>query len=170
MSSPEGEKRKIGAPVNQGLMQAGFFLLVLLSLLSPFMILSDLPGMGESSPIRQISYLVVFLLLLVAVRPDADLSRLQPVQWPILAALAWCWLSLVWAIDKGSAIRHLILTTIVLWSIFLCVAHLKLDQLLLLVRAALLLLVALNYLVLLVDPGFAIHSTNDMIELRLAGD
>lgn len=170
MSSPEGEKRKIGAPVNQGLMQAGFFLLVLLSLLSPFMILSDLPGMGESSPVRQISYLFVFILLLVAVRPDADLGRLQPVQWPILAALAWCWLSLVWAIDKGATIRHLILTTIVLWSIFLCVAHLKLDQLLLLVRAALLILIALNYLVLLVDPGFAIHSTNDMIELRLAGD
>jgi len=170
MRGPEGDQPKIKAPINQGLMQTGFFFLVLLSLLSPFMILSDLPGMGESSPVRQISYIIVLAMIAVAARPDSDLSRLQPVPWPILVALGWCWLSFVWAIDKGAAFRHLFLTTLVLWSIFLCVAHLKFEQLLLLVRIALVLLVILNYVVLLINPAFAIHQSNDMVESKLAGD
>ncbi|WP_336973134.1 O-antigen ligase family protein [Sphingobium aromaticiconvertens] len=161
---------RIKAPVSKGLIQASFFLLLLLSLLSPFMILSDLPGMGENSLIRQVAYPAITLLLLIAIRPDSNLSNLTPIAWPLLAALGWCWLSLAWSIDRGASLSHLILTSIILWGIFVCVTQLRFEQILLLVRVALVLLVALNFIVLLFDPSFAIHQSNDMVESKLAGD
>lgn len=165
----EGTPRAV-APVRQGLMQAGFFLLVMFSLLSPLMILSDLPGLGRGSPVRQVAHVGIFLLLLVAARPIAEPRRLLPVPWPILVALGWCWLSLAWSISRSDSFSLLALTTIFLWGVFLCVAELRLEQILLLVRAALVLMLVLNFAVLALDPVFAIHQGNDMVEDKLAGD
>lgn len=160
----------VRAPVMTGVVRVAFFLIIMLSLLSPLMVLSDLPGFGEQSPVRQVAYIGLFLALIVALRPDSAPSRLNTVPWPILVALGWCWLSLAWSTDRGASVSHLILTTIVLWSVFTCVAELKFSEINLFVRIALVVLVAANFATVLVNPAFGIHQVNDVLENNLAGD
>lgn len=117
---------------------------------------------------RQAGYLVVFVLGAAAMRPLHHPERLAVVPWPLVVALGWCWLSLIWAIDPGVGVRRLILTTVVLWSIFALVRQLGYERTLLMVRCALILALVVNFATALLFPTIGIHQPADAD--GLAGD
>ncbi|EIZ79020.1 exopolysaccharide production protein [Novosphingobium sp. Rr 2-17] len=112
---------------------------------------------GEGSVQRQIGYLVALgLVIYGALRAGRGYKALF-VPWPIALALAWCWLSLIWAIDPGVAVRRLTLTTLVVWSTFILIQGASYKQALMLLRVAMLAALIGNYLTVLLDPPVGIH-------------
>lgn len=142
--------------------------LLALTLLGPAMTILAGTAEGAGNLGRQAGYLLVFLLAVAAMRPLRHPERLLVVPWPLVVALGWCWLSLVWAIDPGVGVRRLILTTIVLWSVFALVRQIGYDRALLMVRGALILVLIANFATSLLFPAVGIHQVAEAD--GLAGD
>lgn len=142
--------------------------LLALTLLGPAMTILGGNAEGAGNVGRQAGYLLVLLLAVAAMRPLRHPERLLVVPWPLVVALGWCWLSLVWAIDPGVGVRRLILTTIVLWSAFALVRQIGYDRTLLMVRAALILVLIANFATSLLFPVVGIHQVAEAD--GLAGD
>lgn len=142
--------------------------LLALTLLGPAMTILAGTAEGAGNLGRQAGYLLVFALAVVALRPLRHPERLLVVPWPLVVALAWCWLSLVWAIDPAVGVRRLILTTIVMWSTFSLVRQLGYERTLLMVRGALVLVLIANFATSLLFPVVGIHQIAEAD--GLAGD
>jgi O-antigen ligase len=148
----------------------GFSAVLTLALIGPLMTISDLPLTGEGSAPRQIAYLLSLLTLIVAVRPRHHAYRLLVIPWPLVLALVWCWLSLTWAIEPGIAVRRLVLTTVVIWSIFLAVTHLSFADSAKVSRIALVVLLVVNYIAVFGWPETAIHQFGELLDPKLTGN
>lgn len=146
-----------------------FAALVGLSLLGPFMTYSSTDGTGGQLT-RQIGYLLIAVLTVWAVRGVQVRSRLLVVPWPVIFALGWCWLSMIWAIEPSIALRRVLLLTIVTWSIFILVRQLGYRTSLMILRVLLVVLLAANWVTVLSDPGMGIHQINDPDDEGLVGD
>ena len=133
---------------------AGFAILLLLTILGPAMTSENT---GIESQIRTIGYILVTALAIVALEPWRKPERLLVVPWPLLLALGYCWVSLAWAIDPVVGLRRLVLTTLVLWSIFALVRKLGIERTVLVVRIALVATLAANYWLALTNPALGIH-------------
>ena len=107
--------------------------------------------------IREAGYAAVLVLAILAARPWRHPERLLVVPWPLLLALGWCWLSLTWAIEPAVGVRRLVLTSIVLWSLFALVREAGLDRSVTILRALLALLLAINFIAVLAYPAVGIH-------------
>ncbi|SDA36967.1 O-antigen ligase [Sphingomonas sp. NFR15] len=145
-------------PVSLPLAMAAMALLLTLTLLGPAMTTLGDAESGAGNVVRQLGYAVVFGLALIAMRPLKHPERLAVVPWFFWVALAWCWLSLAWALDPSVAIRRLVLTTIVIWSVFAAVKQLGIERTLLFVRIALVAILVVNYSVVLALPKFGLHN------------
>jgi O-antigen ligase len=143
---------------SQALAQIAFVLLVVLALAGPWM--TDQAD-DRLKLIREAGYASVFIFSLVAIRPWQSPERLLVVPWPLLLALGWCWLSLVWAIDPEVGLRRLVLTTIVLWSLFALVREVGFERSITILRALLALLLVVNFVVALAYPTVGIHGTSE---------
>lgn len=97
--------------------------LIALVMLGPLMTNVEGGGAGEGSIVRQIAYLAILAATIYAIRPTASPQSLLAISWPVLLAFAWCWISLSWAIDPGTAFRRVLLTTLVAWMVFSLVRH-----------------------------------------------
>lgn len=71
---------------------------------------------GEAT--KQISYLCIFAIALVSsgVLQSAKEALVIPVS--VMLVLAWCWLSISWAIEPSTGLRRVILTSIIIWILF----------------------------------------------------
>ena len=164
-------RRDIAAPPpRQNMLLLCLIALLALTILGPAMTYSELPMTGEGSPVRQSSYLLIFLFTVAGTRPLLDYRRLLVVPLPLVLALLWCWLSLTWAIEPEIAIRRLVLTTLVIWTIFTLVRHLGYDKSILLLRWALVLTLIACYIAVLAMPMVGIHQTNDPGDPQLIGN
>jgi len=157
---PRAEPRGWG----HGLAQCGFLALIVLAIGGPWM--TDQGGEALKQ-IREYGYVAVLLATLAAIRPWRHPERLVVVPWPLILALGWCYLSLSWALDPGIGLRRLILTTIVLWSLFAQLREIGLDRAIMILRVTLTILLVINFLVVLFAPAFGIHGPS---EADLAGD
>jgi O-antigen ligase len=128
-----------------------------LTVLGPWMTYKPEPYTGEGSPLRQLCYFAVFPLAIVAVRPLQKPGRLIAMPLLLIGALLWCWASVRWAIAPDMALRRLLLTTIVIWTIFLAVEELGYAQTMRLIRVALVVTLVANFLTVLIFPNFGIH-------------
>ena len=155
-------------PVRLPVAMAGMVGLLALTLLGPAMTILGDNAEGAGNLGRQAGYLVVFALAVVAMRPVRHPERLAVVPWPLVVALGWCWLSLLWAVDPGVGVRRLILTSLVLWSVFALVRQLGYERTLLMVRCALILVLIANFATSLLLPTIGIHQPADAD--GLAGD
>lgn len=148
----------LSQPVRLPLAMAAMALLLTLTVLGPAMTTLGDSESGAGNAVRQLGYAVVFGLALIAMRPLKHPERLAVVPWFFWVALAWCWLSLAWALDPGVAVRRLVLTTIVIWSVFAVVRQLEIERTLLFVRIALIAILIVNYIVVLAIPTLGLHN------------
>ena len=147
---------------------AGFSALLALTILGPSMTSENY---GLQSQIRTIGYALVFGLALVALEPWRRPERLLVVPWPLLLALGYCWLSLIWALEPAIGLRRVVLTSFVLWSTFALVRKLDVERTVLIVRIALAITLVANFAVVLTDPALGVHPVNSTgFESDLVGD
>ncbi|GGE83940.1 O-antigen ligase family protein [Sphingomonas prati] len=140
--------------------------LLLLTLAGPIMTMNGGDVEGQGRVYRQLGYFLIAGLAFISVNPLRHPERVLAVAIPLVVALAWCWISLTWALYPEIAVRRLVLTTIVLWSVFVLVRQLGYDRTLAIVRIALLAALIANFTAVLIDPLFAIHGSEE----GLAGD
>lgn len=165
------DRKSVGMPVRQGPLLLATIAFLTLAMLGPLMIINDSVGVPESgNTIRQVLYVVIFGLIIYALRPFTDLTRLLVIPLPLLTALGWCWLSALWAIDPGTSVRKVILTSMVIWSIFLITRQLTIDTTMNLLRAVLAVTLVANWIAVLAFPEFAIHQANGVEDKKLIGD
>lgn len=104
---------------------------------------------------RRYAYAVVAAMTIVGLWPVANWQRLLTIPWPLVAALAWCWLSVTWSIAPEVALVRIVLTTMVIWIIFATVRHLGYARALATIRIVLAVVLLLNYATLLLYPDVA---------------
>lgn len=159
---------RIKAPVNRNLLTLAMGAIMVLALLGPLMIYSEAGLVSEGNTGRQIIYAVLFVGVLVALRP-LEWERLIAVPLPMVAALGWCWISLAWSIDPLIALRRLLLTTMIIWMIYVGVRQLGTKLTIDMMRISFCVILVGNYAAVLLFPEFGIHLTNIIGDKDLAG-
>jgi O-antigen ligase len=157
-------------PARSGPLVFAIGAILFLTLLGPLMTISGLSMTGEGSPLRQQGYLLILLLTIVAMRPLSAPRRLLAVPVALLVALGWCWLSLVWAIEPSIAARRLVLTTVVIWTIFMATEQLGYERTLALLRVAVVLALIGNFIAVVGFPETGIHHADEVYEKALVGN
>lgn len=145
---------------SQHLARIAFVALVVLALLGPAMTTYN---DSAQNTLRQVGYGIVLVLSLVALRPWSHPERLAGLPWPLLVVLAWCWLSVFWMIDPDVGIRRLILTTIVIWSLFALIRQLGAEQTVSILRIMLAIILAANFAAVFLYPEIGVHPANDSL-------
>lgn len=148
------------------LARVAFIALMTLALLGPWMTVNN---EGIQTSIRQAGYGVVLVLSLIALRPWRHPERLLVVPWPILLALAWCWLTAFWMIEPAVGIRRLTLTTIVAWSLFALVRQLGAEQTVKILQIVLALMLAVNFVFVIFFPEIGAHPQSEGLVGRWRG-
>lgn len=123
---------------------------------------------GDGDVLRQVTYLLLFLLSVVL------LGIVRRPQWLLIpptlfAVFAWCSASVFWAIEPAVAARRLVLTLLVAWTVLLCVKQAGFDRSVSVIRQVLILVLVLNYAAILVLPE-AIHRANDAVDSNVIGN
>jgi O-antigen ligase len=124
---------------------------------------------GQGNLLRQGVYVVVFGISLVVSDVVRFPERLLSPPSSVLAMLAWCCLSVTWALDPAVSARRLLLTVIVIFSIFLLVQAAGYEATVRAVRRLLPAILVANYVAVLGWPGFAIHHAASTIDPSIVG-
>jgi O-antigen ligase len=126
-----------------------------------------IPATGDGDVSRQLVYLVLGALALVG-SWGVTWRQLAAIPGPILLALAWCGVTLLWSVVPGVGVRRLVLTVLIIWTVFRCVEAIGYDQAIRAMRAVLLVTLVLNYVAIAVTPA-AIHHATELAETNLIG-
>ncbi|MBB4857242.1 O-antigen ligase [Novosphingobium chloroacetimidivorans] len=172
---------KIAAPASQSsgkdrlLYIAGFAFFTMI-LLAPAMVVrevaaGDISGSGEGSAVRQIGYVAILAFSIFAAMKQGPGAKALIMPWPLLLALAWCWLSLSWAINPGVAIRRLVLMTIVVWNTFIVMQAAGYERTIKILRILFVTVLIAGYLVVVAYPQMGVHMMLDGdIQLTVVGN
>ena len=136
--------------------QVAFAILLLLASTGPWM---TNEGSETLSQVREAGYVAILLAALIAIHPWRKPNRLLLLPWPHVIALGWCAISLTWALDPSAGLRRLVLTAIVLWSLFALVRQLGLARSLAVMRAVLLAVLVANYVAVFAYPKVGIDGS-----------
>jgi O-antigen ligase len=158
MSRAKTRAREVKPRWANMLSQIAFAALILLSLAGPWMTNQGDPGLSQ---LREVGYSTILLATLVAIAPWRHPERLLVVPWPLLAALGWCGLSLIWALEPGVGLRRVLLTAMVLWALFAQVREIGVERAVTILRGLLALLLIANFVAVLVYPAVGIHPASD---------
>lgn len=114
-----------------------------------------MPSLGNIG--HQGSYVIAMLLAFygIAKTRRMPVSPLPPLT--MLAALLWCWLSVSWAIDPGSSIRKLSLTTCIIITAFATVSLVSYERCVAILRRQALIALILCYLMVVLLPSAGIQ-------------
>lgn len=149
---------------------AAFIALLAMVLLGPLMT-DDGNPFGASAPmVRQLGYTVILALVVYAIRGWKSPRELLALPWPIGLALAWCWLSVAWALEPAISVRRVLLMTMVLWSAWVLVDRLRYRMTLKILRSALVLVLAANFLIVWYDPAIGLHHVAPDGDVALYGN
>lgn len=162
--------RQMALPVRDWALFVGFLGVIVLALLGPWMVYSDLPMAGDGSPVRQAAYIAALGFTIFAVRPLNAPQRLLALPITVVVALAWCALTVTWAIEPSIAVRRLVLTVVIIWTIFLGVRELGYTRAMTILRVALFVTLIANYIAVFAFPDFGIHQFAEPGDKRLVGD
>jgi O-antigen ligase len=125
---------------------------------------------AQFSSLRQFGYVIIFVMALSGMKPIQNWRKIWRMPLLLSIALAWCWLSVIWSIAPAVTLRRALLTTLVIWSAFLCVDQMGYRRSLQAIRVVLCLTLVANYLAVFLTPGFGIHTVEDMADPGLIGD
>jgi O-antigen ligase len=129
----------------------------LIALFALAIIAPMLEGTSEAAAgYRRIGYPIVAAVAILGLWPPANPVRLLVVPWPLVAALAWCWLSLTWADNPQEALVRLVLTTLVAFTAFATVRHLGYGRALAAIRIVLAIALLLNYATVILYPNVGV--------------
>jgi O-antigen ligase len=145
------------------------FVMMILVLIAPIMTADGTPD-GSGNTLRQAGYALLFLATVWMVGGFKRPRKLLAPPLMIILAIGWCWLSLFWALEPSITIRRLLLTTLVLWIIFLAVEECGFDRT---IKAMMICLVALliaNYIAIVAFPYEAIHQAGISVDAGIVGD
>ncbi len=148
------------------------FVLVYLSImgLEPFVQRStDLSGAAQGDTLRQMLHLMAFGFTLVTQRLLTRPEKLSTVPLSFVLLLAFCALSVVWAIEPSVSMRRFALTAIIAVQVFVAVHYAGIELTQTMLRAALILLIFASYLVVLLMPQSGIHQPGE-IDQALVGN
>ncbi|SFO29345.1 O-antigen ligase [Sphingomonas sp. OK281] len=162
----------IARNLGDGLMPLRIAIIALVALVMLGPIMTNVEGgeSGEGSIVRQIAYLAILAGTIFAIRPSVTPRSMVALSWPLLVAFAWCWISLSWAIDPGTAFRRVLLTTLVAWMVFSLVRHGGYQLTVDILRYALLATVLISYVVVKLDPMVGVHMTGEDMATALIGN
>ncbi|HEX7820747.1 MAG TPA: O-antigen ligase [Sphingobium sp.] len=175
MAQPENQPDIRISLVRKNLLMQSAFAFIALVLLTPLLSLGFSPDTamlttGEGSVVRQLCYVLVAALLLFALKPIENYRRLMAIPLSLLIGILYCWISLSWAIEPAVSLRRIALTTLIIWMVFAMMRQLKFEEVLFIMRWALVLVLIANYAAVFVAPDFGMHTGNKMDNLSLAGD
>lgn len=164
-----GERRRRTGP-RPFLIPAAYILFVLLTLMVIAPIITSGGEMtGSGNVFRQVTYAILFAATLWAVGVLQQWRKLLIVPMTLMLALGWCWLSLTWAIDPMISFRRLLLTTMIIWTIFLVIDDCGYDRTIKVLMIFLAALLVANYVAIAVSPS-AVHSLGESMDKGLVGD
>ncbi|MBW8891112.1 MAG: O-antigen ligase family protein [Burkholderiales bacterium] len=164
-----GERRRRTGP-RPFLTPTAYILFVLLTLMvvAPI-ITAGGPMTGNGNVFRQVTYAILFAATLWAVGILQQWRKLLIVPLSLMLAIGWCWLSVTWAIDPMISFRRLLLTTMIIWTIFLVIDDCGYDRTIKVLMIFLTALLVANYVAIAVSPS-AVHSLADSMDAGLVGD
>lgn len=116
--------------------------------------------------IAQLVYVAGFGAAICAMDPLRDAKRLFVLPISIVAALAWCWLSLTWSLAPAIGMRRVAMVTILAWTTFACVRQLGYARSLSYLRMYLAAAIVISLLIIIALPGYAQQSINGVILLE----
>jgi len=172
VTSPAGRSSSTLTQTHPTLAAAAFILLLISIIVGPVFTWStpaadNLTGQGNA--FRQIIYLGLFFCLIYASGGFGDLTRMLVVPASINALLLWCWISLTWALNADTGVRRLILTTLIIYMVFIAVRQLNLEKCFHYMRIVLGVTLALNLLTVALFPQIGIHQFEADIDPGLVG-
>lgn len=133
----------------------------------------DLVGIGDAvedgNIFRQLGYVLVYSLALIAVKVWERPSALWSIPSAILIALAWFSMSVCWALNPGVSARRLALTAVVISNIFLLVQAAGYQRSVEMVRSILAVTLIANYIAIALWPEWAIHQDGMTGDENLGG-
>ncbi|WP_165356445.1 O-antigen ligase [Sphingosinicella sp. BN140058] len=128
-----------------------------------------IPATGDGDLARQLCYSLIFIVALLASRPLTHPRNLFALPLTVTIALGWCWLSLSWSAVPDVGMRRLILTSIIMFSIFRSVKEIGHERTIALIRLVLLITLVLNYVAIVVTPA-AVHQMAEIGDPNLIGN
>ncbi|WP_083467897.1 O-antigen ligase family protein [Methylobacterium tarhaniae] len=149
------------------------FALLLLFALTAAAPLTSLTGgdvAGEGSLLRQVGFIVIFGVAFVGVKGYSDLSKIIELPRSIILTLMFCAVTLYWAIDPEIGARRLILTCVIISTIFMLVHYLSIERSIEQARIVLSCVLLANFASVLLFPQYAIHQEEAFGDPGLAGD
>ena len=157
----------LDTPARQRAAVFALFLLMAQMIIGPHLSAQTGTLTGEGNVLRQIGYTLTLALALWSAGTWSNLERLLVLPFSMVVLLTWCALSVFWAINPDIAVRRLLLTVIIIFTIFLIVEQLKFDRTIDALRAALLLVLAANWFALIAIPEIGRHQFADLEDIDL---
>jgi len=139
------------------------YALLSLMILGPYMTFKELPYTGEGSPYRQLSYFLILILAIYVAYKGHGLKGLLALPLTMAITLTWFWITISWAIAPGIAIRRLILTTLLIVTIFISVRELGTDRIITVMRKVFAFTLLVNYVFAIAIPSVGVHNGFDII-------
>lgn len=155
--------------VGGALVVYGMLIMVLIGLNPLGSKIKTIPFTGDGDTGRQVWYVSIFLLAVIVAQPFSNPRRLLVLPLSIGIALLWCWISLSWAIAPEIAARRLILTTIIIYSIFQACDEVGYEKTVAICRIVLVATIILSYAALKITPA-AIHQFAEAGDPELIGN
>jgi O-antigen ligase len=143
--------------------------ILILTLLGPYLNYKPAPFTGEGSPMRQAIYIGTLLATIYACRPFYKPRRMLMVPLIIVLALGWCWVSVTWSSVPDIALRRLVLTTFLIWTIFMAVNLAGYRNTLMVLRTILIGILAANFVAAVLFPHFGVHQFEEGGDASLIG-
>ncbi len=159
-----------GGVPRKRLLKLGVLGLLGLTMIGPAMTMGGDQLGGGGSAARQFLYIGTAVLILVALRPFIRPSRSLVIPLPIMFALGYCAFSLSWSIAPQVGARRLLLTTVIIWSVFASVRHLAFETVVGLLRTALFAAVLGNIATAVLLPRIGVHQADDVLDKNLIGE
>jgi len=133
------------------------------------------PAMTNDGPpsgniLRQAIFTALLLGTMWAAGVFKKPSKLLSLPIVLMAAVAWCWISVAWSDVPMISLRRVLLTTIIVWIVFLAVEDCGYDRAVKTIMTCLVALLLLNYTAVIVSPGTAIHQLAEAEDKGLIGD
>lgn len=145
------------------------FAMMTLVLIAPIMT-ADGPPDGSGNTLRQIGYGILFLATVGLVGGFKHPRKLLAPPLLVMLAVGWCWLSLFWSLEPSISFRRIILTTLVLWIIFMAVEECGFDRTVKCMMVCMVVLLAANYIAVLGWPQNGIHQASESVDSGVIGD
>lgn len=123
----------------------------------------------DGDPVRQMIYLAGTALLIWASQVHRKPARLVPFPALISLLLLWCLVSISWSAVPGIAVRRLLLTFLIMWSIFRSVDEIGYTRALTVLRLCLAAALVANFLAVALSP-VAVHQMKELADPKLVGN